>query len=155
MVDKSGNSIEFQVYGIDKISSCVNTMDVAGVIHLFHAVSKTEVDRPAGDIDILIGYKYAGFHPVRMPSSDHLLLLGNQFGRCLGGSHQKLNEKAKMLIQHATVHLTTPVNIESLFDTEALGVECTPEKRQRRDQNRTKHCLGCNREEIRRGRSTA
>ena len=31
-----------------------------------------------------------------------------------------------MLIQYATVHLTTRVNIENFFDTEALGVECTP-----------------------------
>ena len=44
LIDKSGNSIEFQVYGIDKISSCVNSIDVAGVMHLFHGVSKTEVD---------------------------------------------------------------------------------------------------------------
>ena len=57
----------------------MNTLDVAGVMCLFHAVSKTEVDRPAGNIEFLIGYEYAGFHPVRMQSSDHLLLLGNQF----------------------------------------------------------------------------
>ena len=31
-----------------------------------------------------------------------------------------------MLIQHPTVHLKTRVSIESFFDTEALGVECTP-----------------------------
>ena len=30
LVGKSGNNIEFQVYGIDKISSCVNSIDVAG-----------------------------------------------------------------------------------------------------------------------------
>ena len=126
LIDQSGNSIEFQVYGIDKISSRMNGIDVVGVMHLFHGVNKAEVDRPAGEIDVLIGYEYAGFHPVRLQSSDHLLLLGNQFGRCLGGSHQRLNEKAQMLIQYATVHFTTRVNIENFFDTEALGVECTP-----------------------------
>ena len=42
LTDKSGNSIEFQVYGIDKISSCMNSIDVAGVMHLFDGVSKTE-----------------------------------------------------------------------------------------------------------------
>ena len=31
-----------------------------------------------------------------------------------------------MLIQHSIVHLTTRVNIENFFDTEALGVQCTP-----------------------------
>ena len=128
LIDQSGNSIQFQVYGMDKISSRINSIDVAGVMHLFHGVHKTEVDRPTGEIDVLIGYEYAGFHPVRLQSSNHLLLLGNQFGRCLGGSHQKLNEKAQMLIQHATVHLTTRVNIENFFDTEALGVQCTPKR---------------------------
>ena len=33
-----------------------------------------------------------------------------------------------MLIQHATVHLTTRINIERFFDTKALGVECTPKR---------------------------
>ena len=57
----------------------MNSIDVAGVMRLFHGVSKTDVDRLAGEINVLIGYEYAGFHPVRMQSSNHLLL--NQFGR--------------------------------------------------------------------------
>ena len=89
----------------------MSSIDVAGVMHLFHGVHKIEVDRRTGEIDVLIGYEYAGFHPVRLQSFNHLLLLGNQYRRCLGGSHQKLNEKAQMLIPHATVHLMTRVNI--------------------------------------------
>ena len=38
----------------------------------------------------------------------------------------KLQEKAQVLIQHAKVNLTTRINIEDFFDTEGLGVECTP-----------------------------
>ena len=71
-------------------------------MHLFHGVNKAEVDRPTGGIDVLIGYEYAGFHSVRLRPSDHLLLLGNQFGRCLGGSHQRLNERAQMFIQYSS-----------------------------------------------------
>lgn len=126
LIDKSGNIIEFQVYGIDKISSYMHSINVDGVLHLFHGVKKAEVDRPVGEIDVLIGFEYAGFHPVRLQSSHHLLLLGNQFGRCLGGSHWKLRESAQTLIQYATVHLTARINVENFFDTEALGVECTP-----------------------------
>ena len=106
LIDQSGNSIQFQVYRMDKISTRMYSIDVARVMHLFHGVHKTEVDRPTGEIDVLIGYEYAGFHPVGLQSSNHLLLLWNQFGRCLGGSNQKLNEKPQMLIQHFMVHLT-------------------------------------------------
>ena len=50
-------------------------------------VSKEEVMRPTGTVNVRVGYEYAGFHPQKEQSSGHLLLLSNRFGRCIGGTH--------------------------------------------------------------------
>ena len=43
LIDQSGNSIQFQVYGMDKISSRMNSIDVSGVMHLFRGVHKLKL----------------------------------------------------------------------------------------------------------------
>ena len=65
LVDKNGVIVELEVYGIDKISTEVGGMNISGVMHLFKEVKKSEIQRPAGDIDVLVGFEYAGFHPVK------------------------------------------------------------------------------------------
>ena len=126
LIDESGETVNFRVYGIDRISSPVEGINLNGVMHLFQNINKQEIQRPSGEIDVLIGYEYAGYHPEREQSSGHLLLLKNRFGRCLGGSHTNMAENTLKLIQHATVHHVARVNIEDFFDTESLGVECSP-----------------------------
>ena len=53
------------------------------VIGLFQGLNAKDVKRPVGEINVLIGFEYAGFHPIREQYSDHLLALKNQFWRCL------------------------------------------------------------------------
>ena len=53
----------WKVYGIEKISTEIKTINVQGV--LFDGIQMKELKRPSGEIDVLIGYEYAGFHPVR------------------------------------------------------------------------------------------
>ena len=36
---------------------------VFGAHHLFRSVTKDDITRPTGEIDVLIGFEYAGFHP--------------------------------------------------------------------------------------------
>lgn len=126
LIDESGKTVTFQVYGIDRISSPMQYINLEGVLHLFEGLNKDDIERPEGEIDVLIGFEYAGHHPVRKQSSGHLLLLRNRFGYCLGGSHMQLAESTINLIQNATAHHIARVDIESFFDTEALGVECSP-----------------------------
>ena len=90
LVDKNGDVVEIEVYGIDMISTEVKRMDIKGVTHLFGDIKENEIQRPVGDIDVLMGFEYAGFHPVKEKGVGHLLLMSNQFGRCLGGSHPML-----------------------------------------------------------------
>jgi hypothetical protein len=92
LIDESGETVNFRVYGIDRISSPVEGINLNGVMHLFQNINKQEIQRPNGEIDVLIGHEYAGYHPEREQSSGHLLLLKNRFGRCLGGSHTNMAE---------------------------------------------------------------
>ena len=94
---------------------------------LFKDVTKQEIARPTGEIDVLIGFEYAGFHPQKEQFSGHLLLLKNQFGRCIGGTHpqiKEINERHK-LNSVQVLHTTSP-SVEDFYNIENLGIECTP-----------------------------
>ena len=79
LIDKKGQIVEFDVDGIEKITSDIQSINIDGIVQLFKNVSKEA-------IDVLIGYEYAGFHPEREQNSEHLLLLKNRFRRCIGGT---------------------------------------------------------------------
>ena len=100
------------------------------VIQLFKDITSADVERPSGEIDLLIGYDYAALHPVRQQRSDNLLLLTNNFGKCIMGSHPKIIENTRSYI---VSKLTTIVNtiqtkniMADFFEFESLGVECNP-----------------------------
>lgn len=118
--------ITVSVLGIDRISTDITPIEVGGVIKLFEGVSVQDLDRPEeGEIDCLIGYEYAAFHPVRKQAVGHLLLLKNRFGVIIGGTHPTLKERTKKVLQHAIIHHAM-VRVEDFYKLEQLGVECTP-----------------------------
>ena len=123
LLDKKGNVVEFQVYGIDQISEEVKIVEFEDVIHLFTNLRESEVKRPVGEVDVLIGFEYAGFHPVREQSADHLLLMSNRFGKCIGGSHKMLYEGTRKVVQHVVIHHCQRVNVEQFYKIEGMGVE--------------------------------
>ena len=114
------------MYGIDKISTELNSIDLTAVSQLFQTVKPDEISRPYGEIDVLIGFEYAGYHPMKKECNDHLLLLENRFGKCLGGSHPLLLETTRKLVKHAVLHHAKISEITQFFDIENLGVQCIP-----------------------------
>ena len=126
LIDNDGQEHAVTVYGIDKISTELKSINLSKVSKLFRKVEAREIDRPCGEIDVLIGYEYAGYHPVKTECNDHLLLLENQFGKCLGGSHPMLFEKTLKIVKHAVLHHARIAEIENFFDIENLGVQCIP-----------------------------
>ena len=50
----------------------------------------------------------------------------NHFGVCLGRSHRILQEKTKEIIQNVIIHHLQNVFINNFYDSEAVGVNCTP-----------------------------
>ena len=111
---------------MNNISTDVKQMKVEDVIGLFEGVGIEEVRRPYGSIDVLIGFEYAGCHPVKRLSVENLLILGNRFGKCLGGSHPVLKEKARKLLQYVSINYVKGINIDDFFETENLGIEVEP-----------------------------
>ena len=96
------------------------------MVGLFQGLNAKEVKRPVGELDVFIGFEYAGFHPIRGQYSDHVPVLKNQFGRCLGGSDPLLSEKTRKLLQHVAIHHLDCAKVGDFFDNETLGVECHP-----------------------------
>ena len=82
LLDKQGHAVEFEVYGISKITSDIERVNVESIAHLFRNVTRDEIARPAGPVDVLIGYEYAAYHPEKEQNIGHLVLLKNRFGRC-------------------------------------------------------------------------
>ena len=50
LFDKQGQEVQVDVCGIDKMTSEIQSVDIAGIIPLFNNISKE---------DVLIGYEYA------------------------------------------------------------------------------------------------
>ena len=94
LIDKKGQELQIDLYGIDKITSDIQAINLDGIHRLFRNVTnfKEEITRPTGEVDVLIGFEYAGFHPQTEQSSEHLLLLKNRFGKCIGGTHPQIKE---------------------------------------------------------------
>ena len=126
MLNQSNEVVDVRAYGIEAISSELCTIDIQPALYLFKCVKSSDVHRPSGQVDLLIGMGYAGFHPVTEKSIGHLLLMKNQFGQCLGGTHPLLEERTKKLIQTVTVHHVQSTRIDDFFQTENLGVNCFP-----------------------------
>ena len=128
LLDKQGHAVEFEVYGINKITSDIERVNVESIAHLFRNVTRDEIARPAGLVDVLIGYEYAAYHPEKEQNIGHLVLLKNRFGRCVGGTHPLLKE---MCMTHnlENVRVNTivgKVSIEDFYTIEALGIQCKP-----------------------------
>ena len=54
-----------QVIGIEKISSSISSINTQEIANLFQ-ITVEDISRPTdGEIELLLGVRYAGFHPVR------------------------------------------------------------------------------------------
>ena len=133
--DNSGVPVEIVVTGIEKISSIIGSIDMSAVATLF-GLSESKLNRPnSGEIGLLLGVRYAGFHPVRCDSRDHLLLLQNRFGTTIEGTHPSVKETTQitskcMQLRQATVMFVTSgmdePSSEKFHSVEGLGVSCIP-----------------------------
>ena len=126
IIDRNSQEVKMDVLGIDQISTCIERIDVGGVSKLFSNKEARKVERPAsGMIDLLIGFSYAAFHPVKVEEVGHLLLMENRFGLVIAGTHPNVKETTKKVVKHAIV-LHMSVKVEEFFNVESLGVTCSP-----------------------------
>ena len=126
LFDKQGQEVQVDVYGIDKITSEIQSVDIDGIIPLFNNISKEDILRPSGTVNVLISYEYASYHPQNEQSSGHLVLLRNRFGRCIGSTHPTLREQSTSHQLHQIKVNTAIARIEDFYNIENLGIECRP-----------------------------
>ena len=122
MTDLSEELVEVDVLGLEKISTEIKAIRYGEVTRLFHPKKLKDYTRPeGGEIDCLIGFDYAAFHPVMEISVGHLLLLRNRFGKIIGGRHPKLLEKTKKLVNQVTTYHIR-IGFSEFYSWEQLGI---------------------------------
>ena len=125
LIDKQGQEVQSDGYGIDKITSNKQSINVDDIVQLFKTISKEDISWPSGTINVLIGYEYVAYHPQNEQTLGHLLLLKNRFGRCIGGTHPYIKETTRNhMLDHINVN-TAIVWVEDFYNIENLGIGCT------------------------------
>ena len=129
LVDKDRKSHVIKDYGIERIYSPIESVDTSEIARLF-SMQKENLSRPQkGEIDVLVGMQYASLHPVRTRHVGNLLLMKNQFGHVVAGSHpaiQRYPSFTPSCMQARTALAMHASRIETFFEIEGLGVMCEP-----------------------------
>ena len=127
LVDLQGRKMEAQVLAIDTISSKIAPVDCKRIAKMFGVET---INRPIkGEVDVLIGLQQFAYHPVKIKEIGHLLLMENQFGMVVAGSHTEgsgtqIQESCSM-IKHATImHIQESMN--RFYGSESIGTTCQP-----------------------------
>ena len=143
LVDLYGKVRHITAYGIEHITSAICKVDLTKVVALFRNITVADLDRPEGDIDLLIGTDWCNLMPVVESTVGNLQLMKNMFGYCIRGSHPLVRFESHrdyaftVRVNHATsfLHPTAlsveetskvTLNLERFFEIEALGTYCVP-----------------------------
>ena len=128
LVDLRGRKFIIDAHSINIISSDIKGLNFSEIKKYFPEAIESQLIRPKGEVDILIGYNYAAWHPIPEKSYEHLLILSNSFGKCVGGNHPDLCEKTEKNENNSfIVNLISSKNVITKFSVvEALGTEFSP-----------------------------
>ena len=130
--DERGVMVPIIVYGIETISKVNGSAAISDIIALFPYVEANRLRHSTeGEIELLVGMKFADYHPKCIDSRQHLLLLENRFGLTIAGSHSIVKEFNQQGVNHVEVLRTTVAlhcnaAIDRFYTIESLGVSCSP-----------------------------
>ena len=80
LVDLNGKVRHVTAYGIEHITSAICKVDLTKVVALFENITVANLDRPEGDIDLLIGTEWCNLMPQVESTVSNLQLMKNMFG---------------------------------------------------------------------------
>ena len=124
LIDKGNRVVTINVYGIEKISR-VHQGDITSLMQIFKGVPINDIQRPRGEINVLVGFNYASIHPHKIRAGGNLILMENRFGKCIAGSHHKIKESHEIVVDSIEIcHIA--VDEESFLNVEQMGVQCFP-----------------------------
>lgn len=75
LVDLDGKIWNVTAYGIENTTSSVCRVDFTKVVELFEGITVSDLDRPEGDIDLLIGTDWGNLMPQVLSSVGNLQLM--------------------------------------------------------------------------------
>lgn len=128
--------------GIAEITSETCRVDTSNVATLL-GVQETDIKRPHGKIDLLIGSDYCELLPSVVKTVDHLQLMRGPFGYCIRGSHPLLKvgftDTTHVCVRVSHMANVSNVNelfvepkasltkrLDDFFAVENLGTYCSP-----------------------------
>ncbi|XP_068229326.1 uncharacterized protein [Palaemon carinicauda] len=144
LIDKSGKVWNVNAVGINEITAKIKEVDLSRVSELFEGISNLELNRPHGEIDMLIGADYCEILPRVVETNKGLQLLENQFGFSIRGRHDKITNQVNTS-NHVFVRihkLSSSVNLNEInieptenlkdqldkfFAIEEMGTRCNPQ----------------------------
>ena len=89
--DLKGITVFLKAHGIQKITDELNAVDIYDATRMFHGIARGDVIRPTtGEVELLIGFEYAAYHPRYCQNGGHLVLMENRFGKCIGRSSDQI-----------------------------------------------------------------
>ena len=123
LIDEEGKELRILAYGIDKISTGLEHQDIDKLARIL-GVKSSSIQRPTGEVELLIGFEYAGFHPQKIKQAGHLVLLESRFGWCVGGSHQCCKREEACILN--TCQILAKGELNQFLTIESMGVNCQP-----------------------------
>ena len=139
IVDRQNNSHVIKAFQIDEICSNLKRINTDKFAHLFPSTSPSDIRRPKGKVELLVGNNYAGLHPSKKCVSEGLVIYETMFGtgKILGGSHNQIKETstinqsahqcASARVSNIRVHQDLLKPALDFITTEGFGVQ-VPEK---------------------------
>ncbi|VDH89663.1 Hypothetical predicted protein [Mytilus galloprovincialis] len=103
LTDLGGKIWTIKAYGMEEVTAEVARVDMSRVEQLFKGINKNDIQRPTGQVDILIGTDCCILMPNKEEQIGNLQLMRNQFGYCIRGSHPLL--EVPKLSNHGIVRI--------------------------------------------------
>ena len=94
IVDENNQLHVIKAFQIEEICSNLKRTNTDKFAHLFPSISPSQIRRPKGKVDILIGNNYAALHRSKKLACEGLVIYESMFGtgKILGGSHNQIEE---------------------------------------------------------------
>ena len=89
--DLNGTIWHIKAFGMDAITANVESVSVDKVAGLFENITVQDIQRPTGEVELLIGMDCCSMFPDKVQQSGNLQLMWNQFGYCLRGTHKLIS----------------------------------------------------------------
>ena len=95
LVDRTGSKHLVKVFSIESITSPMDHVFLDGIMHKFPDTRLSSLERPKGQVDLLIGLDRSSLHPKAAQSVGDLTLYESLFGSgwVLGGSDPLLGQR--------------------------------------------------------------